>query len=503
MATDTGHCVLTLPLLTEPWQEHIMEKRFSIVEHLKNQLIAMELRKLKNLQRTKAYRQLVEKIEATPKDKRASLYRERKKMLLGAGFSKNSFINDMQSKKTPHSRMQAHFAAHIAAQIAHEAATDVWRAFDKYFYGAGQEIHFHKRGTLKSVACEKIGNGMHFKNGVFEWHGGQGASKKQALKIKVRPPRNDYERKMLEKEVQQLRVVRQWVKSRYKYYLQLILVGEPVQKKRKFGVGRVGIDIGTQSIAISSETSVQLRELAEGVNDNHRKKLLLQRKMDRSRRRTNPGNYNPDGTIHRPPKGERMRWNYSNHYKKLAGKVRELERKNAAIRKYEHTCLANEILSLGDEIYVEKMSFSGLQRRAKETKQDAKGRYLKKKRFGKSLANKAPATFVKILKIKAAQTGQTVWEVNTTAFRASQFDHTAEQYRKPLLSERWKTLSSGDHVQRDLYSAFLLMNSDSGREHSDTALCGATFESFKRLHDAEITRIRNDGKKHLSSFGIE
>ena len=71
-----------------------------------------------------------------------------------------------------------------------------------------------------------------------------------------------------------------------------------------------------------------------------------------------------------------------------------------------------------------------------------------------------------------------------------------------MLSERWKTLSSGDRVQRDLYSAFLLMNS-ADKEHSDRALCDATFENFKRLHDAEVTRIQNDGKKHLSSFGIE
>lgn len=501
MATDTGRCVLTLPLLTEPWQEHIMEKRFSIVEHLKNQLIAMELRKLKNLQRTKAYRQLADKIEATPKDKRASLYRERKKMLQDAGFSEYAFKSDMQSPDSP---MQRHFSAHIAAQVAHKAASDVWQAFDKYLFGNGREVHFHRRGTLESVACQTAGNGMKYADGVFTWTGGKSKEQKAiSISVPVRPPQNEYEREMLRKPVKNMRVIRRWMKYRYKYYLQLTLVGSPVPKKRVLGAGRVGIDIGTRSIAISSETSVQLRELAEGVNDNHRKKLLLQRKMDRSRRRTNPGNYNPDGTIHRPPKGERMRWNYSNHYKKLAGKVRELERKNAAIRKYEHTCLANEILSLGDEIYVEKMSFSGLQRRAKETKQDAKGRYLKKKRFGKSLANKAPATFVKILKIKAAQTGQTVWEVNTTAFRASQFDHTAEQYRKPLLSERWKTLSSGDRVQRDLYSAFLLMNSDTGRDHSDTALCGATFANFKRLHDAEITRIRNDGKKHLKSFGIE
>ena len=399
--------------------------------------------------------------------------------------------------------MQAHFSEHIAAQIAHQAASDIWEAFERYLFGNGKEVHFHKRGSLKSVTCEKAGNGMHYKNGMFEWHGGNRAPEKMNLKIKIRPPQTEYEREMLKKPLKQIRVVRRWMKSRYKYYIQLILVGPPVQKERKVGVGRVGIDIGTQSIAIASETSVRLMELADKVNDNHRKKLILQRKMDRSKRRTNPDNYNPDGTSKKSSKGHRLHWNFSKRYKKLAGKVRELERKNADIRKYQHTCLANEILTLGDEIFVEKMSFSGLQRRAKETKQDEKGRFKRKKRFGKSLANKAPASLIKILTKKAAQTGQTVREVNTTAFRASQFDHTSGQYLKPLLSERWKTLSSGDRVQRDLYSAFLLMNSDSTVQYADPELCALTFENFKRLHDEEITRIRKDPRPHLSSFGIE
>lgn len=500
MAEEKARCVLTLPLLTEPWQEHLIEKRFSIAEHLKNQLIAMELRKLKNLRRTKAYRALEEKIEAAPKDKRAPLYRERKKMLQDAGFSEYAFKHDMQSPDSP---MQKHFSAHIVAQIAHKAASDVWRAFDKYLYGNGQEVHFHRRGTLESVACQTAGNGMKYENGVFTWTGGKSKEQKAiSIRVSVRPPQTDYERKMLEKPVKNMRVVRRWMKSRYKYYLQLTLVGAPVRKERERGVGRVGIDIGTQTVAISSETSVRLLELAEGVNDNHKKKLLLQRQMDRSRRSTNPDNYNPDGTAKKSTKGNRLRWHFSKRYKKLAGKVRELERKNAAIRKHEHTLLANDILSLGDEIYVERMSFAGLQRRAKETKKDAKGRYQKKKRFGKSLANKAPATLLQILKTKAEQTGQLVQEINTAQFRASQFDHTSGEYRKPLLSERWKTLSGGDRVQRDMYSAFLLMNS-ADNDRSDAELCGAAFANFKRLHDAEVTRIRNDGKRHPRSFGID
>ena len=74
-----------------------------------------------------------------------------------------------------------------------------------------------------------------------------------------------------------------------------------------------------------------------------------------------------------------------------------MKEKNAAIRKYQHICLANYVLSQGTEVYVETMSFSGLQRRSKETTYDFRGRINKKRRFGKSLGNRAPAMFLEIL----------------------------------------------------------------------------------------------------------
>ena len=490
---DSQMCVLTMALLTEPWQEHILEKRFAIIEHLKNQLIAMELRKLKNLQRTKVYRNLIAEIEAAPKEKRKPLYNKRTKMLRDAGFSEFAFKDDM----TP---MQKHFVEHISAQVSHKAASDVWRSFEKYLFDSGREVHFHKRGTLESVACQKLGSEMHYEENVFIWNGGR-SKDKISLQIKVAPPSTDYEREMLTKTIKYVRVVRKWMKTRYKYYLQFTLDGSSVKKERKVTRGRVGLDIGPQTLAISSATSVQLLELAERVNDNHRKKLMLQQKMDRSRRSTNPDNYNPDGTIHRLP-GQRMKWGYSKHYRELAGKVRELERKNAAIRKYEHTCLANSILALGDEVYIETMQFKGLQRRAKETKIDKNGRYQKKKRFGKSLANKAPSSFITLLEAKLNQYGGVLYKLDTVNFRASQYDHTSDAYRKCLLSERWKVLADGSSVQRDLYSAFLIMNSKPTLDQCDRELCSHTFEDFKILHDAEIDRMKQNNRKYLSSFGI-
>ena len=395
--------------------------------------------------------------------------------------------------------MQKHFVPHIAAQVAHKAASDVWSAFDKYLFHDGKEVHFKRRGSLDSVACQKAGNGMHFRDGCFIWSGGQ-CKEKIVLTVKVAKPETDYEKELLQRKIRYLRVVRKWMKTRYKHYLQFTLDGLPPTKNRKIGDGRVGIDIGTQSVAIASKDDVKLLELADRVKRNHEKILALQRKMDRSKRLSNPDNFNPDGTICR---GKKLRWTYSKRYRRMVGQVRELQRKNADIRRYQHTCLVNYILTLGTDIFIEPMDFRALQRRAKKTEKNANGRFKRKKRFGKSLANKAPSMFINILnrKLKAA-TGHGLYEVSKWDFKASQYDHLNGKYQKKTLGQRTFRLGNGDFLQRDLYSAFLLMNADDDLTQPDQERCNQTYAEFKILHDEEILRIQNDNQSHLSSFGI-
>ena len=488
---DQGCCVLTLPLYPEPWQEHIIETRFKIMEHLKNSLIALELRKYKNVCRTKALRELEEEIaKATSQNERNALINKKRKFLKDNGLHDYAFIDDI----TP---MQKHFKEHFAAQIVQKTASDVWQAFDKFLFSSGRKVHFIERGQLASIACKEVGNGMNYRNGFFEWNGGK-TSNKISLKIRVAEPDTDYERLMLKKPMRYLRIVRKWMKTRFKYYLQITLAGPPIPKERPIAQGRVGIDIGPRTAAIATADRVELVELANRIEDNHIRKCELQRKMDSSRRCTNP-----DLFIKGSAEVKHRRLIKSKNYMRLQGKVRELERKNAAIRKYQHTCLANHILSLGTEVFVENMNFSGLQHRAKETEKTASGRFKKKKRFGKSLAQKAPSMFLTILKNKLKSTpGGQYHEVVTTSFKASQYDHTDGSYRKKLLKERWARLSNGDSVQRDLYSAFLLMNSREDLYAADQTLCEETYARFKAQHDREIQNLYNSKQQYPSSFGL-
>ena len=220
--------------------------------------------------------------------------------------------------------------------------------------------------------------------------------------------------------------------------------------------------------------------------------------MDRSRRATNPDNYNEDGTIKKQGNRKTV-WNKSNHYLKYQDELKELYRKQADVRKYQHECLANEIISLGDNIYVEKMNFQGLAKRSTKTEKNEKGRFKRKKRFGKSIANRAPAMLLSIIDRKLSYYGKRLIKIDTWSAKASQFNHFDGTYNKKKLSQRWNDFN-GIKVQRDLYSVFLIMNVASDLKSFDINKCNERFENFYQLHNLEVERLT--GHKNLSSIAI-
>ncbi|WP_138858928.1 hypothetical protein [Exiguobacterium mexicanum] len=173
---------------------------------------------------------------------------------------------------------------------------------------------------------------------------------------------NSYELEAFQNDIAYCRVVRKWVRKKYKFYVQIVFKGIPPAKrnketghfKRTTGSGDVGLDIGLSTLAIVSEKKVKLLVLADRVRSFESEKRLLLRKMDRSRRAMNPSYFNPDGTVESIRNKE---WQKSKHYLSYQGKLREIYRKQAAVRKYQHECLANEIVAMGDKIYVETMNF--------------------------------------------------------------------------------------------------------------------------------------------------
>lgn len=220
--------------------------------------------------------------------------------------------------------------------------------------------------------------------------------------------------------------------------------------------------------------------------------------MDRSRRATNPENYNEDGTI-KKQRNKKMIWNKSSHYIKYQNKLKELYRRQSDVRKYQHECLANQIISLGDTVYVEKMNFQGLAKRSTKTEKNKQGRYKRKKRFGKTIGNRAPSMLLGIIDRKLSYYGKRLIKIDTWSAKASQFNHFDGTYNKKKLSQRWNDFN-GIRVQRDLYSAFLIMNTAEDLKSFDINKCNERFENFYQLHNLEVERLT--GHKNLRSIAI-
>lgn len=482
--------VVQFHLKTEQFQEDILNKRFEIGRQIYNSLVNITQKRYKEMIKTKKYRNLMSSLTGDKKNDK-KVWKQIDNIRKEYDMSEYSFMKDVK-------HMQKHFKENIDSFTAQKIASVLWKAYDKLFYGNGKKIYYKRYGELNSLEGKSNATGIRFKNNQIFWNG-------LTIPVEINYD-NYYEYQALQNDITYCRIIRKYIRNKYKYYVQLVFKGNPPIKvnnktgevKHTIGKGDVGIDIGTSTIAISGLTDVKIFELADNVQNIEDKKRKLLRKMDRSRRATNPDNYNFDGTIKKQG-NKKVIWNKSNYYIKYQNELRELYRKQADIRKYQHECLANYIVSLGNNIYVEKMNFAGLQKRSTKTEKNDKGKFKRKKRFGKSIANRAPAMLLSIINRKLSYYDKKLIVIDTFQAKASQFNHFDSTYTKKSLSQRWNNFN-GIMIQRDMYSAFLIMNINSDLKTFNINKCNERFDNFKTLHDKEVNRLK--GHKNLSSVAI-
>lgn len=496
--------VLNLKLRTQPFQEDILDKRFEIGRKIYNAVLGQALKRYKEMIKTKRWREnqinILNIYKVEKDDKKISklcrpYFNIKNNMLKEFRLNEYSLHTDVKS-------MQRYFKKNIDSFTAQKIATRVYKAIDDNLFGKGKEIHFKGvNKPLNSLEGKSNGTGIRYniETNMFLWNG---------LEIPVKLDiNNKYETDALTNKICFCRIKRKFVREKYKYILQLILEGVPPIKvnkqgevKNDIGLGVCGIDIGTQTIAYTSDYNCKLLELAPRVQNIENEKRKILRYMDRSKRTTNPNNFNEDGTIKR---GIKLDWVYSNRYTKAKNKLKDLYRKQADIREQDHNIMINEILRNCDTVYVEDMNYKELQKRSKNTEKNDKGKFKKKKRFGKSLANKAPSMFLVILQNKLKAKGGLYYEINTREVKASQYNHLNQEYNKKKLSQRWNYFKYNEEqikVQRDLYSSYLIKNVNSDLKSINNENCEKGFDKFLKLHNKEILRLQ--GLKNPSSMGI-
>lgn len=482
--------IVQFPLRAEKYQEDILNKRFEIGRKIYNSLVTVSQKRYKEMIKTRKYRNLMSMLTGNKKSDKPIL-KQIDQIRKESGLTEYSLHADVKE-------MQKHFKKNVDSFTAQKIATTLWKSYDKLFYENGKRVYYKKYRDMNSLEGKSNSTGIRLVDEHLIWNG---------LNIPVVIDwNNPYEYQAMQSEISYCRIIRKFVRNKYKFYVQVVFKGTPPTKfnketgeiKHSLGEGDVGLDIGTSTIAISSNTDVKLLILADKVQNIEDEKRRLSRKMERSRRATNPENYNEDGTIKKQG-SKKVIWNKSNHYVKYQNQLKELYRKQADVRKYQHECLANYIVSLGRNIYIEQMNFAGLQKKAAKTEKNDSGKFKRKKRFGKSLANRAPAMLMTIINRKLACYELELIEINTFKAKASQFNHMTGEYHKKSLSQRWNDLN-GIKIQRDLYSAFLIMNISDDLESFDIEKCNDRFDNFKMLHDIEIQRLSSFAT--LSSMGI-
>ena len=415
----------------------------------------------------------------------------------------------------------------IDAVFALTKAEDVWRGMGKCLYGNGETIHFSKYGELPCIRAKQINRGipMSVKDDRLQFSLGKVTF---GIKVKDRFQRDEVDavlsyldrsenmdRKAIDTLIKDAccidtyrpcyaTLVPKLIRGKYRVYLHLTIEGKAKPKynkygnlRYKYGKGIIGADIGTQTVAYTSNTEVGLKNLSErgnSIQTSERKERLLYRAMDRSRRATNPQNYNDDGTV---KKGHKA-WKYSNHYKKLKIKHSELCRINAVNRQLAINQDANHLRSLGDTFVTEPKNAGKLMKRSKETTKNDKGKFNRKKRFGKSIKNRCPSGFQAAVEKKFKVTGGTYIEVPNN-YRASQYDHIADDYIKKKLSDRMYKLQDGTEVQRDWYSSFLLYCYNYRTQSIDKNKCITEFEKLYNKEKDLIEWIKANKIKVLNS----
>jgi hypothetical protein len=321
---------------------------------------------------------------------------------------------------------------HLGSHDTQTTSLRAFRAVEMHVYGKRGRPRFKGYRCLHSVEGKgdavlryRVVGGVH----TVLWSG-------LSLPLLLDPrDRDRWQATALERRTKYVRVLRRQVRGTWRWYAQLVQEGVPPRKERHpIGHGITGLDLGPSTIAMVSEAAALLAVFCATVEDPAAEIRRLQRAMDRSRRATNPEAFDARGRF---IKGKKITVR-STRYRALAVRRSDMERRLAAERKRSHGELANFVLSRGDDIRLEDVSYKAFQRS-----------------FGRSVKRRAPAMFVRILERKAASAGASVIAFATRTTKLSQFDHVSGEYVKKPLSQRYHEFPDGSRVHRDLYSAWL------------------------------------------------
>lgn len=479
--------VMEFELITGNQETNFLEKRFNTGSNIYNLCLGHCIKQLNKLKKDKKYRKSVKALKTVSRKlEKKNLPQDEIKRLKEIKISCANKIKELEKEYQftenniqKYAKGSREFIGKILnSAIVQNIASTAFDATKKLQYGKAKKVKFKRKGEI-SLEGKNNKTGFIFDIKTMKLKLG----KKLFCNLKTIDER---QRNCFKNRIKFCRVFKRYIRGKKRYFLQIVFEGTP-ETDFQLGEGEVGLDIGTSTVAVSSNDKVKLLKLSETEKE-ARKIRTLQRSLDRKRRMANPDNYDEYGKI----KKKRKEWKLSKNYFKELNKLKEIYRKKRVKDEQHKNILVKFILSQGDTVKTEKTSVNSWKSRSKKTVTNKNnGKTMSKKRFGKSVNNNAPGTFIRKIEEKLSYFGKELIKINPFKTKASQFNHISQEFKKCSLEVRFKELKKGIVVQRDLYSAFLIKNVENLSEYNMEKINGQ-FNEFYEKQMKEVEKIKND-----------
>ena len=394
--------------------------------------------------------------------------------------SKDKFLNLKELKLREydlHNRIikyKKNYEIFLDINTCQKIATQISTWISKYCFWNWKEITKKKEFQFTSIEWKKNTTGLRVIKRKWDYYFSyKWFLKKLSFKDNYQINNFDF------KNIKYCRLVRKQFRRNYKYYLQLVIKGVS-SKKKIISKNKAWVDFWLNAIALVREDN-QCKLFHTWNASFHQEKIAkLQKIISQEYVSLNPECYDKTWRL---KEWAKLKANWKIAY--LMKIINCLRRKQAKKHKDEINVLVREILAFAWDLISEEMDF-------KEIKQSKEYKWL-----AKIIQFCTPW----ILKSKIEENIELKF-VDKYNYRASQYNHETNEYIKPLLSERVKKIWE-NVLQRDLYSAYLLLNHTEDLKEIDRKKCIEHFNTFLENHNQLISTLKQSWLTYPQSFWLD
>lgn len=439
-AEDAHHVVPNIMLHPEPWQQHILEKRFEMARRVYNATRDEWLkRRRKYLQSPEFHAVKVQDIEDEGERRKAYYAAQTLYGFVKSGSNQKMSTDDRKvlfgnwDDDNPTDMVK-----HLCAALVETAGGMAIQAVRNFHDGHTGKPGIKYRDNPPPLTASKYIS-LDVDNATVSISGSKGWSKRLTVSVSRRALAHEKVQRSLGRlrDDPKCTIVRYLKNRSPRYELQVTSQGHaPLSAFTVVKDDLVGVDVGPSAVAVVSGEKAWLGPILDrGFIDRYAKQLrCILRHLDRQRRANNPEKFDGRGRY----VGDGEPWTVSNRQLRTYGLTAETYRRLCEERKRQHYELAKKLLGFGNKFIVEDNSYKGWQAGL----------------FGSQVGDFAPATFIDRLEEKARAAGGWVRRVSTWDTYLSSRCHCGRRESKDL-GERTHRCECGVRAQRDLYSAFL------------------------------------------------